>query len=658
MEKKSRFSVAQKVVASARRRNQEQRNIQDLPTTRLERSTVDGKSNLVAVYPKKGGGEPHRLDLSFLLDFPLLTELFAQGMLKWGKSMSATSRISSGTKLRRYWFSYLSERRLYDIPAESLDEQVMAGFNAWLHQKRQKNGQPLNPNTIRQALGSLRNVLAHAPGAGGILDLVPAGPRGAAQKVEPTEVLQLDELLQVMSCAEKETLALRDRWDEGQRLIKLGHALLKHGAKLETNPGKTKGRNPKSVADPNVALALAMLDQRYPGVIPDLDVIIADDVMLGKTIKHAVGQATAAGYFYAGTRDLVPLALCIGFATVFNPDTVLGLKWKNIDRNVARLGSSAVQFDVRDDKGTGEIAEEVESGDSVDNPLVRIIGDKPRSARKLVRLLDPDANGSGQVSLNLVLDLLIALTARIRPHVVAPEYNDRLFLFVQRTCAKRAKSYGSSTTAVSGDIAWTNALVDFIDDHKLPDFTLKRIRATLLDFVQLFNRGDLAAAQQVGNHGSRLTTWTHYTSDLVKRLLQEATGETLLVRERWLSSGGKLDPRQHLGSTKKGCATPGWMCLDPYDSPRPNQRPGRLCSAYGECPDCPLAAARPDNPRNVMLYEALRRALYRSITRVTAPVWQQRWAPVLVALDALLKDVRPAVLERSRLMRIELPDVG
>lgn len=215
MEKKSRFSVAQKVVASARRRNQEQRNIQDLPTTRLERSTVDGKSNLVAVYPKKGGGEPHRLDLSFLLDFPLLTELFAQGMLKWGKSMSATSRISSGTKLRRYWFSYLSERRLYDIPAESLDEQVMAGFNAWLHQKRQKNGQPLNPNTIRQALGSLRNVLAHAPGAGGILDLVPAGPRGAAQKVEPTEVLQLDELLQVMSCAEKETLALRAHSTDG-----------------------------------------------------------------------------------------------------------------------------------------------------------------------------------------------------------------------------------------------------------------------------------------------------------------------------------------------------------------------------------------------------------------------------------------------------------
>ena len=57
-----------------------------------------------------------------------------------------------------------------------------------------------------------------------------------------------------------------------------------------------------------------------------------------------------------------------------------------------------------------------------------------------------------------------------------------------------------------------------------------------------------------------------------------------------------------------------------------------------------------------MLYEALRRAVYRSVGRVTAPVWQQRWAPVVVALDALLAGVQAAVLERSRSLRTELPD--
>ena len=540
--KKSRVSIAQKVVATARRLNQEQGNVQALPTTRLESGTADGKPALTAVFPKKGGGEPHRLDLSFLLDFPLLAELFAAGMLQWLKSLDPKSRISSRSILLAYWFKYLSERRLHDIPLERLDEQVMAGFNSWLHQKRQKNGQPLHPRTIGSALSPLRSVLAHAPGADAWRDIVPAGPRGAARKTEPTEVFQFDELLHVMAAAEKEVLALRDRWDEGQRLLEQGFALLERGAELEINPGARKHNNPKSVLEPNVALALAMLDKRYPGVIPDLDVIAAHDKRLGATVKYALGQKTASNYFYACTRDLVPLAMCIAFPTVFNPDTVLGLNWKDIDRNTDRLGKRSVQFDVREgDEGENdEKSEDGESDAPADTPLVKITGYKPRARRQLVCLLDPEASGPALVSLNLVLDLLIVLTKRIRSHVVAPEHSDSVFLFIQKSREKRAKSFGNSTHVRSGDAAWNDALRYFIADNKLPDFTLKTLRATLLDFAQLFNRGDLEAAKQLGNHRGRLTTWTHYTSDLVKRLLQEATGETLLVRERWLDSGGKL----------------------------------------------------------------------------------------------------------------------
>lgn len=658
--KKSRVSFAKKVVVSARRLNHERGNVHVLPTTRLERGTADGKPTLILFFQMKGAGEAYSLDLSLLIDFPLLADLFAKGIQQWGRLLEEKSLINGWNLMRRYWFAYLSERRLYDIPPEMLDEQVMAGFNVWLNEKRKKDGQPLHPNTIRHVIGVLRSVLAHAPGSEALLDAVPAGPRGAHRKTKPTEVLQFDQLLQVMACAEKEVLAMRDRWDEGQRLIKLGYELLEQGAELECNPGSKKGRNPKSALEPNLALALAMLDKRYPGVIPDLATINTHDTRLRATTQYVIGQAHATSYFYASSRDLVPLVLCIAVATVFNPDTVLGLRWKDIDRNVDRLGHRSVQFDVRDgdDEGAEKKKDHTDSQEPNGAPLVRITGSKPRANRRLVRLLDPEASGAAQVSLNLVLDLLKALTSRIRPHVVAPEYCDCVFLFVQQNGVKQPKSFGSSRLLGTGDDVWKYALGSFIADHKLPNFTLKNIRATLLDYVQLFNRGDLIAAQQVGNHGSRLTTWTHYTSDLVKRFLQEATGESLLVRDRWLESGGKLDPRQHRESTNKGCATPGWICLDPYDSPRPNQLKDRLCTAYGECPDCPLAAARPGNSRNVMLYEALRRAVYRSISRMTVTVWQQRWAPVVAALDELLKDIQPAVLDRSRSLRIELPDVG
>jgi hypothetical protein len=39
-------------------------------------------------------------------------------------------------------------------------------------------------------------------------------------------------------------------------------------------------------------------------------------------------------------------------------------------------------------------------------------------------------------------------------------------------------------------------------------------------------------------------------------------------------------------------------------------------------------------------------------------MWQLRWAPVVAALDALLANVPPAVLEKSRQIAVELPSVG
>jgi hypothetical protein len=473
----------------------------------------------------------------------------------------------------------------------------------------------------------------------------------------PAKVLQFDQLIAVVAAVEKEVIALQDNWKKGQSLIIRGQQLLHKGAVLGKDLNE---KTEKKHFELNIALALAMVDGRYPGVIPNRDVIRAHDKTLDRVIRE-FGSLKMSGIFYASGRDLVPLVLSIAIATVFNPETILKLNWKNIDRNVDPLsnGRRAVQFDVAEEDDN--LGEQMDKNASIValSPLTKITGEKPRANRKLVRLLDPAASGANQVSLNMVLDLIKVMTERIRPFVINPEmYADRLFLFVPKIRAKRAKSFGGNTGDDSSDIVWRSGLTKFIKDNNLPDFTLKTIRATIIDYVQLFNHGDLEAASKVGNHLSRITTWTHYTSDLVRQLLQEATGETLLVRERWLDSEGKIDPRKHRELDGRGCATPGWICLDPFDSPRPNQRKGRICKAYGECPDCPLAAARPNNPRNVMLYEALRRAIYRSIARVTPPVWSERWAPVVVALDNLLVSVPAQVLQESRKLTVELPDIG
>lgn len=663
--KKPRTSRAQQVVEAAKRRNAEQGNVENLPSTRLEHGTADGKPRLTAIFPKKGGGDPHRLDLSFLLEFPRLKDFFAEALLKAMKNNKFNTRRAVSKSLRSGWFTFLRKSGYGNLSPEDLDEQIVTGFNTWLHEARKADGDAHHPLTIAARLGPLRVALA-ASRMPHLVDLVPSGPRGASRKSVPTKVLQFDQLLAVITTAEKEILALRDFWEKGQSILMQGRALLHNGAVLVKSPRTQRVKNRRiqrvmMVTESNLAIALAMIDLRYPGVIPNLLEISADNALLADTIQYGINMGKMTRYFYASGRDLVPLVLSIAIATAFNPDTILNLNWKNVDRNVDPLsnGRRAVQFDVTEEADEVNTSRKADANGVNESPLAKITGDKPRAGRQLLRLLDPEASVVNQVSLNMVFDLLIAMTERIRPFVIDREtHGDRIFLYVQKTNEKRAKGFGGDTYDACGDEVWKRHLAAFIKDNNLPEFTLKTIRATLLDYVQLFNRGDLEAARQVGNHASRVTTWTHYTSDLVKQILQEATGETMLVRERWLDSEGKIDPRKHSEWASKGCATPGWICLDPFDSPRPNQKQGRLCSAYGECPDCPLSAARPVNPSNVMLYEALRRAIYRSMIRVTAPVWRDRWAPVVASLDGLLANVPAQVLEESRKLTVELPDIG
>ena len=81
--KKTRTSSAQQVINKAHKRDSAQNNIDNLPATRLERGrNADGHPTLTAIFPVKGGGPSDRIDLSFLLNFPKLADLFAEGCLK------------------------------------------------------------------------------------------------------------------------------------------------------------------------------------------------------------------------------------------------------------------------------------------------------------------------------------------------------------------------------------------------------------------------------------------------------------------------------------------------------------------------------------------------------------------------------------------------
>jgi hypothetical protein len=533
-------------------------------------------------------------------------------------------------------------------PSEIL-EDVTSEFVQWLHNKRTKSGEPLHPNTIRKTLGAVGSTLQFTQFGKSIADRMPKPPKGAALKAKPTQEIPWSQLMQIWAAAEKEVLDFKIRWEKGRKLITLGKKLMQEGRVL----GPITYGAKHCANEENIAICLAMVSEMYPVTLPSLKKISKENDHLRKTLQFSLSHREIIGYLYPSSRDLIPFVLLIGIATVFNPDVLLSLNWENINRKVDRLGVNSIEFKIHDNDETEADSDE----NTEDENLLLIEAYKPRSNKVIRRLLDPSPVSGSEVNLNLLLDILETSSVNIRPFL-PPEYKDRIFVFVPTPSRHGVRGFGTHRDSPSGDNSWWAYLAKFCDDHKIPRIQLKQIRLTLIDYVQLINRGDLDAARKVGNHTSRITTWTHYTSSTVRKLLQESAGELMIMRDRWFDTSGKIDPRITPISFDKSCSTPGFQCLDAFDSPMPNQKKGSLCRAYGMCPSCPMAIAQPSNQTSVTYWEALQRAIYRSVTSMGAEAWIERWSSIASDLKDLLELVPLEVLTNSRRIKVELPNVG
>lgn len=619
-------SSASSVAAQAQAKIEGAQNIKILDQGRIEDglNKKDGTPMLTAVFPKTGGGTPQKVDLSYLLKYPELKPMFSDAFIQWGESKESASRKTIAGLLKSGFFSYLTKRHSTTITPYELDDEVMLDFRDYL-----LRGKHLSPTTVNGHLSGLRTILENlrhgswVNEARRIAERIPSGPTGSHHSREPREVLDIATLLAIMEAAENEVMAIEKRWEDGRRLIDEGLKNLSSNTRQVSN----------TRADyKELSTCLAALDSTYKTVIPELSAIQSLNPALAQSIIKIHRMDRVSGYFYPSSRDMVPFVILLTISTVFNPDTVLSLSWQSI------------KFD-RDRAGT---------------PAIEIIGEKERANKSLIRLLDPEASVSSKISLKYLLFCLKKITARIRDSV-PEEHRERLFIYCEsRKKNRNGRSFGSlgnNHFTPSCDGSWQRNLVLFSQENKLPHFTLGQLRPTILDMVQFID-GSLEAAQKVGNHGSPVTTWKYYTSSGVKKRYRERLGQVIMLRERWLSSNGDIDPRRLTPDQDKGSATPGFICLDPLDSPRPNQKRDKLCADYGACPACPLSGARPNDPSSVAYYTALERAIFASQYDMSPSTWLQRWAPVLADLRALLKIVPGNVLEASKKYRINLPNVG
>lgn len=612
----------------------------DLARSRLEDGlewdvcSATGRPGLVAGFPGPNGTE--RVDLSILLRLPNLAAPLARAFRAHASVLRPVSRRHVARRLGVF-ATYVSKAGMTEANLDALaTDAFFAALIAWLDAPRVlrlsnartgRRAGDMAPLCVKERMAmlglvrSLAEALLEDPDHDGAARrLLAAIPRnqwpGAARKFTPKPRIGQDDWSIIVAAAEREALQAMRGWAEGLHLLELGRA------RLLVSPGCPDYRD--------LATCVARLDQLYPGVIPEADRIEQDDRRLRRFVQYVHRQKPICNRLYPSPRSLVPFVILFAAETALNASTIMGIDRADIRR-----------------------------GDVLGRPVLWITAEKHRAARDPLLPFDasePDGIRK-KVTLATIVDFLTAYTERLRGEA-PPDQCDRLFLVAMkqgRTPLHPVRGYyGLSHT--EADNSWFWALTAFRRDNKLVKFTLDQVRPTVLDEEQR-RSGDIVRAQRLGGHRSAATTWRHYTSDGTRQRLRERLGGIFMLRERWWSSGGRIDPRALFRTGDAGAATPYFRCLDPFDSPRPGQRAGRLCKAYGECPSCPLAAANIGDPVSVAHYRALAAAIIESRDTMPPKAWLTRWAEVLADLEALLAQVDLPTAGRAAAYHVHLPPV-
>ncbi|WP_265946247.1 hypothetical protein [Dechloromonas sp. A34] len=568
-------------------------------------------------------GDGWKKDCSHWLDYPQISEAFVYALCEYAKKAASNSVFCRIGDLDRGLFAYL---RLTAPEGESdlmsIDRAWVDGFIRWLDQKT-VDGTPASQTTRTMLLSALRiplKILASskiwkhqlAPGI-----CIPTHIwGGSSRKTTPREVLDDNTLLQLLLASQDEVL-------DTMRRIKAAWAAM--DALDDSPPNPTK--------EPTTPDEWRWLHaNRYQTWIPNSDWIRENDRQLWLAHRKLGMTFTELRHPLApSSRDLIPFVIHMAFQTAFNPDDLRGLNLKDIDYP-----------------------------DHFGGKRIRLRPYKGRARRIQVRTF---ALGN-PIGPDITVSFVTEWTKAIR--VIAPvKYQDRLFLMLTRSAdtgndnQMRSLDYNGGTLKAA--TLWYASLAAFLKEHGISALALAQLRTTSLDKIHEMTGGNLKAVQTAGGQRSPQVLLDHYTSDAARKRNNEALATIMLTRERLVrTEGAAPDPRKEPFEADKGCATPGFYCLDPFSSPMPSEIDGRLCQAFGLCPRCPLACINTQSPYAAARAIQLRAAVIAAQTTLPPKRWLDCWAHVAQRLDDywLLLFNDPRVLAAaSELTLSPLPDL-
>ena len=387
-------------------------------------------------------------------------------------------------------------------------------------------------------------------------------------------------------------VACRKEVDETMLAVRAGWNILEGPAKQPDPTRRGQGQYSE------FSVALQALASTYPGPVPALSEIRRSYPVLADAVQYIHRLENLVKPLYPDADILLPFILLTAIYTQANTGPLRALR-------IHQLGISEIL-------GRERIVFNFE---------------KPRSGIQYSRSFAID--DGDQYSPLQLLRFVAKWTQRIRPY--AAGYADSVFIFV--ASSRKVRTFLTSRdSGTDSDSSWRHAMKMFCRRNNLPYVTVAELRNTGLDIIRDLNNDDIRAVQAAGGQSSQSTIERHYDGAGAKRRRYEKLAEIMPTQERWVTTDGRSDMRGAPDASDAGAATPGWICLDPFDSPIPGESRGRLCQAYGRCPDCAMAALDESSPYALARVLQLAEEMQEAQGYLDAARWHVAYVPALQAL--------------------------
>ena len=376
--------------------------------------------------------------------------------------------------------------------------------------------------------------------------------------------------------------------------------------------------------------------RRFGDALPQLEDLKKERGTPVSAIHRVGGWKEVVRLIHPTLREIMPFAILLGCQTLFNKSVLTELSLDDIER--------------RDLAGTARV---------VFTPEKRRAGGR----RQLRSFQSEEASDNP----DLIVRFLEGYTSGLR-RLIEPKFNRRLFLFWSLALRERleeqvgpAAFYGSTTGGGGEDSRFTHFWSLWCKEAGLGKVPFSSIRVTGLNLAHRAFSGDVRAIAALAAHSSTAVFDHHYKSPHSRARNDRKVAKAMLLRERMLASNGKVDPTRRLRGEGVQAATPGFGCLDPFSSPIPGQREGRTCSAYGQCPDCPLGTTDVRVPANLVRMKQLEAEYLAAASYLAPHYWRDKYLNHLGALrdEWLPAFVNRKVIDQAAMMQARpLPPLG